>query len=93
MLTHVNNMLETTMQLNQPSLCNCILIKQINLDFLRVLSTHGSDWLHALNIVSCGFRLENEDNRVAINLAIDVLVLHSVKHISAIQSFSSSQRS
>ena len=35
---------------------------------LAVTSSHRGDWLHALPIASCGFRLENEDIRVAVGL-------------------------
>ena len=37
---------------------------------LAVSSSHSGDWLHALPIVSCGFRLENEDIRVAVGLRL-----------------------
>ena len=37
---------------------------------LAVTSFHSSDWLHALLIASSGFRLENEDIRVAVDLRL-----------------------
>ena len=37
---------------------------------LAVTSSHSGDWLHALHIASCGFRLENEDIRVAVGLRL-----------------------
>ena len=37
---------------------------------LAVTSSHSGDWLHALPTASCGFRLENEDIRVAVGLRL-----------------------
>ena len=37
---------------------------------LVVTSSHSGDWLHALPIASYGFRLENEDIRVAAGLRL-----------------------
>ena len=39
---------------------------------LAVISSHSSNWLHALPIASCSLRLENEDIRVAVGLCLGV---------------------
>ena len=39
---------------------------------LAISARHSSDWLHAMPISSCDFRLENEDIRVAVGFRLGI---------------------
>ena len=52
-----------------------------NAHLLAVSASHSNDWLYALPIVSFGFRLENDDARVAVGFRLGTALCKSDQYV------------